>query len=56
MIAWAQRVPVTRSASLDQATQRKMLRYGRGPSVATRVLKSVLCFLFPVLRHWGPFL
>ena len=56
VIAWAQRVPVTRSASLDQATQRKMLRYGRGPSVATRVLKSVLCFLFPVLRHWGPFL
>jgi hypothetical protein len=52
LLMWAQRLPRRRSKKLDEASARSSLH----PSVGKRLVKPVLCFILPPLRHWGPFL
>ena len=52
LLVWAQRLPRRRNKKLDEASACSSLY----PSMGKRLIKPILCFILPPLRHWGPFL
>jgi len=49
---WARKMRQYSHPEFDEATKRGTLER----SILNRVFKPVLCFVFPFLRFWGPFL